>query len=354
MNFLKHLIFLSTFALIWSIQASAIQTEEYESDHCRIWCEGHCSVDVQTETTKGIVLMGGGTDTKKAFAWQTKNANGGDFVVLRSDSPDNLYNSYIYNIARDNGYRLNSVTTIYFKSAKGSTSKKALKILRDAEAVFLAGGDQSDYINYWVGTEVQTILQEKSANITLGGTSAGCMVLGNWVFSAAKGTITSHEALFNPFSKKLSIVPAFLQLMYLDRVITDTHFVTRDRMGRMLTFMARIMQMDVPNTVRGIGIDEHTALLVHANGTVLTVGKGTAYVCHSHMQPTLCTPETPLTYEELCPKKGSSCKAIKCERLSGVNEDTYSFLSFEGSGVVYSQSIVEGKLLHSAYGPAEK
>ncbi len=51
------------------------------------------------------------------------------------------------------------------------------------------------YLQYWVGTEVQYIIQSKIVNITVGGTSAGLAILGNWIFSAINGTVTSPEAL---------------------------------------------------------------------------------------------------------------------------------------------------------------
>lgn len=59
----------------------------------------------------------------------------------------------------------------------------------------MLGGDQGVYMNYWAGTEVQSIMQSKLANITIGGTSAGLAVLGNWVYTAENGSIYSDEAL---------------------------------------------------------------------------------------------------------------------------------------------------------------
>jgi cyanophycinase-like exopeptidase len=55
------------------------------------------------------------------------------------------------------------------------------------------------------------------------------------------------------------------------------YLVTRDRMGRMNTFMARILKdIDAkpPKISRGVGIDEHTALLLDVKtGDVQAVGK---------------------------------------------------------------------------------
>lgn len=64
----------------------------------------------------------------------------------------------------------------------------------------------------------------KLGNVTVGGTSAGCMVLGNWVYSAQKGSVTSDEALQNPYHRYITIEPAFLKIPFLETVITDTHF----------------------------------------------------------------------------------------------------------------------------------
>ena len=162
-------------------------------------------------------------DTDEAFSWQIQNANGGDFVVLRT-SGDDAYNQYIMGMSLAVGKALNSVTTILFKNKKGSQESEVLNALRNAEAIFMAGGDQSEYLEYWRGTEVQSLIQEKMVNITIGGTSAGCMVLGNWVYSADAGSITSDDALANPYDKYVTIVPAFLKIPYMNTFITDTHF----------------------------------------------------------------------------------------------------------------------------------
>jgi cyanophycinase len=73
--------------------------------------------------------------------------------------------------------------------------------------------------------------------------------------------------------------------------------VTRDRMGRMLTFMGRIMQDEGETVVRGVGVDEHTALLLDVDtGDVSAVGVNTAYVCTPQHAPEVCTKDKPLTF----------------------------------------------------------
>ncbi len=123
-------------------------------------------------------------------------------------SGDDAYNEWIYELSIASGARLNSVRTILFNRKAASSSSEVLDLLRKSEAIFMAGiiffgsiflifsgGDQGVYMDYWVGTEVQTIMQSKLANITIGGTSAGLAVQGNWVYTAEDGSAYSDEAL---------------------------------------------------------------------------------------------------------------------------------------------------------------
>ncbi len=45
------------------------------------------------------------------------------------------------------------------------------------------------------------------------------------------------------------------------------------------------------------------------------------------------------------------CLAIDCQRLSSRLSDTYDFVNFEGSGVLYTLKIADGKIEGSPYGP---
>jgi cyanophycinase-like exopeptidase len=49
-----------------------------------------------------------------------------------------------------------------------------LATIRNAEALFIAGGDQSRYVRFWQGTPVEDAIHELLArNVPIGGTSAG-------------------------------------------------------------------------------------------------------------------------------------------------------------------------------------
>jgi cyanophycinase len=49
----------------------------------------------------------------------------------------------------------------------------------------------------------------------------------------------SAQALADPYHRNITLDRDFLVLPFMAGLITDQHFVERDRMGRTLTFMAR-------------------------------------------------------------------------------------------------------------------
>ncbi len=71
-------------------------------------------------------------------------------------------------------------------------------------------------------------------------------------------------------------------------------------MGRLLTFMARIRKdYKIPSgeITRGVGVDEHTALLLDIEtGDIQAVGVGTAYICSSSQLAEVCSSGYPLTF----------------------------------------------------------
>ena len=97
------------------------------------------------------------------------------------------------------------------------------------EAIFIAGGDQSNYIKYWKDTPVQTAVNERiRAGVPIGGTSAGLAVLGEYVFSAMNDTAYSKDTLADPYNEGVTLTSNFLHVAYLEKTITDQHFVKRD------------------------------------------------------------------------------------------------------------------------------
>jgi cyanophycinase len=253
------------------------------------------AADVVTKPVAGYALMGGGTDLDEAFRWMCQKAKGGDFVVLRATGNDD-YNPYIAKLCK-----LNSVSTIVIPDKAAALEPRVAEIIHQAEAVFISGGDQSNYIKYWQGTPVQDAIDERiKAGAPIGGTSAGLAVMGQFIFSAMNDSAQSKETLANPFNDRVTIARDFVHITHLENIITDTHFAKRDRLGRFLGFMARIVSDGMSKEIRGIPIDEKVAALMEPDGKLTVVGKGmAAYFMRPTQPPELCKPGEPLTYKSV-------------------------------------------------------
>lgn len=238
----------------------------------------------------GFALMGGGTDLDTAFQWLCQRSGGGDFLVLRASGTD-AYNDYIQKLCPG----VNSVATLILPSRAAAQTTFAAHRIAEASALFIAGGDQANYINFWSGTGVQRELQaELDRGVPLGGTSAGLAVLGEFAYSAqhdvANGPdLTSARALADPFDPQVVLVRNFLRIAPLRGLVTDTHFHARDRLGRLLIFMAR------SGARHGLGVDQHTALLVDPDGRGVAAGSGAVYLFTAPGAPQICERGQPLT-----------------------------------------------------------
>ena len=233
------------------------------------------TTDVNTDADYGICLMGGSTEDDRAMKWFLEKANGGDIIVIRASGSDG-YNDYFFS---ELDVEVNSVETIVFNNDDAANDSYVLQQIANAEAIWIAGGDQSVYINYWKNTEVENLLNmhinEKQA--VIGGTSAGMAILGSSYFSANNGTVYSSEALEDPYNTFMTFGHNdFLEIPLLNNTITDTHFSERDREGRILTFIAR-MYDELGAHSFGIACDEYTAVCIDSSGLGAVYGEWPEY-----------------------------------------------------------------------------
>ncbi len=122
--------------------------------------------------------------------------------------------------------------------------------------------------------------------------------MGSAVYDACHSNtgVTSTQTLSNPFHRGISFTYDFLEMPFLSNVITDTHFAARDRMGRLMTFLARQIQDGVNNSYWGLGVDEGTSVQIDGNGLATVVGAGSAYLVFANHTPEVCTAKVPLTF----------------------------------------------------------
>lgn len=259
--------------------------------------------DVNPATEFGICLMGGATEDDNGSTWFLNKAGGGNVVVIRASGSDG-YNNYFFN---DLGVTLQSVETIVFNNANASTSAFVQRRLQNAEAIWIAGGDQYIYETYWKNTPIMDILNNH-VNVKIapiGGTSAGMAILGEHYFNAEVSSVTSATALSNPYNAGVTLETDFLSMPYLSNTITDTHYDNPNRKGRHTTFIARLTAENGGAAFYGIAANEYVAICIDENGLATVFGEYPDYPDAAYFirmncfndQPEVLEPGTPLTWD---------------------------------------------------------
>lgn len=285
--------------------------------------------DAATATRGGIIFAGGSTDVDAAFQWMCAKANGGDLLVIRARGTGE-YNSYIRGLCP----ALNSAATLIVTSRAGAEQPFVKDTIQKAEAIFIAGGDQSLYVKWYGETPVSAGIDALAARgVPVGGTSAGNAVLGQFGYSAFTGSVKSKEALANPYTNLITISNGFLNVSPLMRnMFTDDHFAARDRMGRLVAFLARVIQDGNAAQVSAIATDEKTVFLMEPDGAGVVVGTGAAYFLRTPGPPEICKPDTPLTFKNL---------SVYRVRAGG----TFNVSTWNGTGgAAYTLSAIQGVL----------
>lgn len=211
----------------------------------------------------GLMLVGGGDWPYDAFRWFIARAGHGRIVILRASGSIEAQQEFFNDIGG-----ITAAQTLVFSDRRAAADPRVLQIVRDADGLFLAGGDQSNYVRYWKGTPLNTAIDAHvKQGKPLGGTSAGLAILGAYSYGAMDGgSVVSSDALADPAGPALTLVDGFLHLPDLARVITDSHFGKRERQGRLIAFLARLMQEKQRTDLVGIGVDEYTALCIDGDG----------------------------------------------------------------------------------------
>jgi cyanophycinase-like exopeptidase len=296
--------------------------------------------DVVRPTTGLIVLQGGGDDVDENYIRMGARGGGGDFVVLRASGEDD-YNEYIFGLCR-----CDSVETIVFYEREAAFDRHVIRTIRDAEALFIAGGDQSRYVRFWKDTPVEEAINFVAAKpAPIGGTSAGMAILGEFSYSAmAEESLTSAVALADPFAPDLTLDRDFIALLPLRNVITDQHLWERDRIGRTVALLARLVSDGWTPTGRAIAADRETAVHIDPrNGQVevfATANHPTpyAYFLRTTRPPDRCVPGEPLRIRD-----------VAVYRLAPGGE--FDLTSWNGrGGIGYTLSASDGVLRSSRGG----
>ena len=253
----------------------------------------------------GLLLDGGGAleAPNSTLEWLHRRLvgktpqRGGNVVVLRA-SDVNLYDRPFFRYGN-----LASVQTVLIPPCASRAQIDSVAPLIDAaDAVYFAGGDQAHYVA-WKGTALMAAVQRVYARGgVVGGGSAGLAIQGAVVYDSVAADRLNQEthtsdAVENPLERQITFTTGLFAWPALAATITDTHFVVRNRFGRMVAFLARILDDRVlsgVSTVYGLGVDQASAVVVDPDGmaTVLSGAGGRgAYLVRADATPQLVAGE---------------------------------------------------------------
>jgi len=133
------------------------------------------------------------------------------------------------------------------------------KPVQESTGVFLTGGNQLRLSSIVAGTRLARELQAAHLRgVAIAGTSAGASAMaGHMMAFGASGATPKH---------RMAHVAEGLGILH--GMIIDQHFEQRTRLGRLLSVVAG------SPSLLGIGLDEDTAAIVHANQTIEVIGRG--------------------------------------------------------------------------------
>ncbi len=257
----------------------------------------------------GLLLDGAGAtgSPSSSIAWLhwrllgDTEERGGNLVVLRASYSDVFDRPF-----RQYGNFASVQTVLIPPCASRKQVDSVAAIVDRADAIYFAGGDQAHYVA-WKGSALMAAVKRVYARGgVVGGGSAGLAIQGAVVYDSVAGDrlneeTTTQDAVSNPLEPRISFTTGLFAWPALAQTITDTHFVARDRFGRTVAFLARMLWAGLlPGTrvAYALGIDQGSAVVVDPNGmaTVLNErGAHGAYLIRAVASPRVM-PGQPFRY----------------------------------------------------------
>lgn len=154
---------------------------------------------------------------------------------------------------------VDKVETLDIRYADEADRDEYQQKLGDADLVYFSGGDQTKLIRTLQNSVLLCRIKQGFLNegLHVAGTSAG---------AAAAGNITIYDGDYQGFNK--ASVSASEGFGFIDDLIVDTHFLSRERIPRLLQFLIS------GEYTRGIGIDEDTAITIFPDQRFEVFGSG--------------------------------------------------------------------------------
>ena len=201
-----------------------------------------------------LIAIGGGelaeaADVLDEFLGLVNQKSDARIVVMTiaTEEPESAGRKY-NNLFRKNGIK--HVGIVDISQRDDAFNKANLKKVEQCDAIFFTGGDQLNVTSLLGGSLLHNLIYDRiEEGIVVAGTSAGAAMMSNSMIISGRSDL----------APKVGCVEIAPGMDFVTGTIIDTHFSERGRHGRLLTAIAHYPQ-DL-----GIGIDEHTAIIIREN-----------------------------------------------------------------------------------------
>jgi cyanophycinase len=161
------------------------------------------------------------------------------------------------------GLGVRSADVVFISEREDANDEETLEVLRDATGIFLTGGNQMRLSTIVGGTKAAALVRDRNdAGAVVAGTSAGASILSSHMVAFGASGETPKQRMAQMVAG-FGLVP---------ELIIDQHFRQRDRIGRLLMFVA-----SNPGLL-GVGVDEDTAALISGNSVLEVIGRNSVTI----------------------------------------------------------------------------
>lgn len=218
----------------------------------------------QQTRDKGSLLLIGGHESRanggEILARFVQLAGGPDAAIVvitaASEEPDQMWRDYKSALGRMGATRCQGLHVLNRQEADYAAP---VRLLDAAGGIFIAGGDQRRLLDCLLDSALADALHRAlRRGACVAGTSAGASAIAQHMLDQGETGIQPRKGAVR-LSEGLGLLPG---------VVIDQHFSERQRMARLLSVVAEHPQR------YGIGIDENTALLMHAGDGMEILGEG--------------------------------------------------------------------------------
>lgn len=219
-----------------------------------------------------LMVIGGGKDQDDIMThFLTLAGEEAPIVVipLASGDPRKSGQAYV-DYMRELGRR-----SVRFVVPDGEPSDEDRRLMAEARGLFFSGGDQTRILKAMGPAWRELLGGAWQRGAVMAGTSAGAMVWGATAILEGDPMQTGWHGEDPAFSG-IRLGAGF---GLMPRLVVDTHFSERGRLPRLAYAAAKR-----PGTL-GVGVDPQTAAVLHPNGRLEVLGRGTVTVVEVPAQP---------------------------------------------------------------------